>query len=246
MKRSRLRSVAWCGALVLAAAAGGPCSAAAVRSDPARYWKGGVVPCVIDPSIAHPDAILKAMRAWEAAGIRFPKRTREADYVVFTLDARAKHRPQRPDEDEAAMAGAVSAVGRIGGRQEIVAAGDDVPWWRWAHEIGHTLGLFHEHLRNDRDRWVTIHWENIAPPARHNFEIKRGKTFDLGSFDAESIMLYTWNQNAVDRTRPTITLNARPAFHDFGAMVVQKLSAGDVAAVRRLYFEGGIHELRRR
>jgi hypothetical protein len=240
--------------MVLVASFAGQAWAAAAKNKPKRYWSGGVVPVVIDPSISHPEEIQKAMRAWEASGIRFPVRTTERDYVVFTLspnaqkasvDTRDEVEPD-VDQDEQEMGGAVSAVGRIGGRQQIVASSDDVPWWRWAHEIGHCLGLYHEQIRTDRDRWVTIHWDNIPPAARHNFKIKPRKTVDIGPFDIESIMLYKWNMNAVDPQKPTMSWNADPAFHNFGAPVLQKLSKGDIAAVRHLYFEGGIQSLAHR
>ncbi|XP_058061249.1 low choriolytic enzyme-like [Anopheles bellator] len=37
------------------------------------------------------------------------------------------------------------------------------------HELLHVLGLFHEHTRPDRDDYVEIFWDNIAPDERHNF-----------------------------------------------------------------------------
>ena len=216
---------------------------AAAKANPKYYWPNGIVPYLVDPSITDPEPILKAMREWEKAGIRFPPRRAEADYVVFTLSDAAKEREAASEDDVQEIAGAVSAVGRIGGRQQIVARGSDVPWWRYAHEIGHTLGLFHEHLRLDRDRWVTIHRDNLDPEARRSFEIKRAKTADIGSFDVKSIMLYDWNRDAVDRRKPTISWNADPSFKEFGAPVVRKVSEGDIAAVRYLYFEGGLRKL---
>ena len=30
-----------------------------------------------------------------------------------------------------------------------------------AHEIGHLLGLIHEHQRSDRDLHVTVQWQNL-------------------------------------------------------------------------------------
>ena len=38
------------------------------------------------------------------------------------------------------------------------------------HEIGHTLGFFHEQSRSDRDNYVNIIYSNIAPFREINFE----------------------------------------------------------------------------
>jgi len=40
------------------------------------------------------------------------------------------------------------------------------------HEIGHSLGYYHEHARSDRDEFVKILWENVKPGMDIQFEIK--------------------------------------------------------------------------
>lgn len=66
------------------------------------------------------------------------------------------------------------------------------------HEIGHSIGFFHEHSRNDRDNYVYIKWENIAFPFfnRYNFE-KAGEVLEKDNlnipYDLGSIMHYPAN-----------------------------------------------------
>jgi len=59
------------------------------------------------------------------------------------------------------------------------------------HEIGHSIGLFHEQTRHDRDDYVNIIWDNIDPDQRFNFE-KHSKVVgtDTGPYDFGSIMHY--------------------------------------------------------
>ena len=57
------------------------------------------------------------------------------------------------------------------------------------HEIGHALGLLHEHTRPDRDSFVRINWDNITAEKSHNFDILDDSIL-LGDYDYESIMHY--------------------------------------------------------
>ena len=57
-----------------------------------------------------------------------------------------------------------SMVGMMGGRQEISLQSAGCMYHGTAiHEIMHALGFWHEHNRRDRDRYITIEWENINP-----------------------------------------------------------------------------------
>ena len=76
------------------------------------------------------------------------------------------------------------------------------------HELGHVIGLSHEHSRTDRDSYVIIHWENIIPSALNNFRLKSLSQiyYNIGliPYDFSSIMTYgpyAFSQNG----KPTIT-----------------------------------------
>lgn len=56
----------------------------------------------------------------------------------------------------------------------------------------HTLGFFHEQNREDRDSFVSVHWENIPP--EHHLQFKKIPDdfmhVDGRPFNYNSIMLY--------------------------------------------------------
>jgi len=72
-------------------------------------------------------------------------------------------------------------------------------------KLMHALGFYHEQSRADRDKYVEIHWENIMPHGRHNFE-KAYYIDDYGTpYDYCSIMhypSYIFSKNGKDTITP--------------------------------------------
>lgn len=61
------------------------------------------------------------------------------------------------------------------------------------HEIGHAVGLLHEHSRTDRDDHISINWANVAQGKESQFYtyVLRGIAgIDWGPYDIDSLMHY--------------------------------------------------------
>lgn len=100
----------------------------------------------------------------------------------------------------------------------------------YLHELGHTLGLIHEHERYDRDKYVTIYWNNIRKGSKSQF-YKKTKAIGAcyGEFDYNSIMIYPsyafskndkWTISKKDGTEISVTMH---------------LSSKDKAAIKEIY-----------
>ncbi|WET51793.1 M12 family metallopeptidase [Chryseobacterium indologenes] len=70
------------------------------------------------------------------------------------------------------------------------------------HEMGHTVGLYHEHSRQDRDQYVSIQWGNIQDGQSYNFNKYTSGT-DIGPFNINSVMMY-WPTSYSKNGLPTI------------------------------------------
>ena len=58
------------------------------------------------------------------------------------------------------------------------------------HEIGHAIGFLHEHVRPDRDDYVTIDESNVIDGKLHNFNIKTMSETMGVDYDFASVMHY--------------------------------------------------------
>ncbi|XP_029658157.1 uncharacterized protein LOC115232428 [Octopus sinensis] len=57
------------------------------------------------------------------------------------------------------------------------------------HELCHALGFYHEHARRDRDKYITVHFENVDNSKKENFNI-HFPTYNYVEYDYESLMQY--------------------------------------------------------
>jgi astacin len=192
-----------------------------------RYrWPNGIVPYQIDPNLPRQERVRDALAHWqEKTTIRFVKRnnrnaSQHPNYVYF-----------RPANN------CQSSVGMRGGKQNIDLA-NGCGRGSTIHEIAHALGFWHEQSREDRDRHIQIHWENIEPQHKHNFDQHITDGDDHGSYDYDSIMHYhatAFSKNG----QPTIS--TIPPGRSIGQR--NTLSQTDIATVKVLY-SGTVSESR--
>lgn len=113
-------------------------------------------------------------------------RTNQADYAEFI-----------------SRDGNWSAIGRVGGRQEISIENNNIG--TVVHEVMHALGFHHTQCREDRDNFVTINFGNVEKGQEHNFQKCLDKQSNLGVYDYTSVMHYPSYGFAIRKGTNTIT-----------------------------------------
>ena len=152
------------------------------------------------------------------SNIQFVARTTQTDYVNFDFD---------PNN----FSGQCEAiVGRAGGEQQVGGSGACTVA-TILHEMGHTVGLWHEQSRPDRNAYVSVNYGNLIKGSIGNFNQIYDNAQTFGTyFDYASIMEYpafSFSRNggpAIETIPAGIPLSNQTGY-----------SAADIDGVERLY-----------
>ena len=167
-------------------------------------WPDGVIPYVIDPGFNEErlKSIQTAIDEWNSKTvITLVERTTEADYARFRIE-------------EGTLCSAT--VGKRDGGGIWIGGPEGCGVSGMVHEIGHVVGLWHEHQRVDRDEYVRVPDARTYGSRAYSFV---AGTPAGGPYDYASIMHYV----GMETIPPGMPMRS------------SRLSAGDIDGVARLY-----------
>jgi hypothetical protein len=183
-------------------------------------WKKGIMPVVFSDTISKTkrDWFIKVAQKWTAStGITIINRTNQTEYLYVNN----------------AESGCFSDVGAAAGQVRIMNLAEGC----WAepttlHEIGHALGLMHEHQRADRDLFISINLNNVDPGLDYAFDLFNTMN-NASSYDFYSIMHYSqyaFSKNGLP------TMNTLPQYASYQkVMGIKKISAQDLKTITTMY-----------
>ncbi|XP_067136385.1 zinc metalloproteinase nas-13-like [Centruroides vittatus] len=192
----------------------------AVVLEQRELWDDGIIfykfsPYINSYKIKYLKSIFEYMEL--VTCLRFVRRRRENNYIYIQEGK-----------------GCSSFVGKRGGRQIMNLASRCWNLGIILHELGHAIGLFHEHTRPDRDKYIKILWDNIKEEYKSSF-LKYDKNFlricDKYSYD--TVMHYgpksfaKYGKITIMPTLPNVTIKEVYEW--------RSLSQSDIECIRILY-----------
>ena len=191
-----------------------PDSLSAATSVESEYlWPGGVIPYVIDADVTNSQDILRAIEEWNSKTvISLVERTTQEDYVRFRSVGQ----------------GCRAHQGRIGGEQ-FISLHETCDWRIVVHEIGHAVGMWHEHQRQDRHRYLMVH-DGFVSLCSNPFALAPEAKVER-PYDYASTMHYGRGPFADLPWMETIP----PGISILSAFTPAPLSSGDIDYMARLY-----------
>jgi len=143
-------------------------------------WADNTIPYTITTDFTASDRLVvaRAILALQTQTcLRFVKRSSQADYISIV----------RPQQSKCQ-----SSVGRVGGKQYLSLGFGCMQISTVIHEMLHAIGFYHEQGREDRDKFLKVHDDNIIPGMERNFkkESNTTATHFNSTYDYCSIMHY--------------------------------------------------------
>lgn len=181
---------------------------------------GGVyqIPYTIETPATNLSAALAYFNSTLSGIIQFVPQTTQTNYVTFNFN---------PSDTTGVCE---SSVGMVGG-QQFVGGSVACTLATLVHEMGHTLGLLHEHQRPDRSTYITFTPANADKPwIAGNFDLFTYNYQMIGLYDYASVMHYppfSFTKNnlpVLESIPPGMPLSNQTGY-----------SVGDIDTIERLY-----------
>ena len=211
----------------------------------ARLWPNGIIPYQWDSSIVKDakNAALLAMKAWESKTC--------IEFKEVNSDSASKDRPPPVVIKSIPKAGCKAHVGFQNSSEQSLNLDEDC--WKFGnalHELGHVIGLEHEHTRASRDDYIFINSGRIQRDQERSFQ-KRPELPELYAipYDMSSVMHYapwtfsteTWQFKNPDKW--TIQVKKADVFGNCEIGQRARISRGDIMKVAAMYGCGDLPDI---